>query len=84
MGILHPREILPAEIPIKEAGVKGVGRSHSDQRPYKVKPGKGFHPKPGQLELIIGGETGIRTLGRVAPSLVFETSPFDRSGISPQ
>lgn len=31
----------------------------------------------------IGGEAGIRTLGGVAPSLVFETSPFDRSGTSP-
>ena len=31
----------------------------------------------------IGGEGGIRTPGRVAPTLVFETSPFSRSGTSP-
>ena len=30
-----------------------------------------------------GGERGIWTPGRVAPTLVFETSPFSRSGISP-
>ena len=30
-----------------------------------------------------GGETGIRTLGRLAPSTVFETAPFDHSGTSP-
>ncbi len=30
-----------------------------------------------------GGEAGIRTLGRLAPSPVFETGPFDRSGTSP-
>ena len=31
----------------------------------------------------VGGETGIRTLGGVTPTTVFETAPFDRSGISP-
>ncbi len=31
-----------------------------------------------------GGETGIRTLGRVSPTTVFETAPFDHSGTSPQ
>jgi hypothetical protein len=31
-----------------------------------------------------GGETGIRTLGRLAPSTVFETAPFDHSGTSPR
>ena len=30
-----------------------------------------------------GGETGIRTLGGVAPTTVFETAPFDHSGTSP-
>ncbi len=29
------------------------------------------------------GETGIRTLGSPKGSTVFETAPFDRSGISP-
>ena len=33
---------------------------------------------------INGGDTGIRTLGRLAPTPVFETGPFDHSGISPQ
>ena len=31
-----------------------------------------------------GGETGIRTLGGVTPTTVFETAPFDHSGISPR
>ena len=31
-----------------------------------------------------GGETGIRTLGGVAPTTVFETAPFDHSGTSPR
>ena len=31
-----------------------------------------------------GGETGIRTLGRLTPSTVFETAPFDHSGTSPR
>lgn len=31
-----------------------------------------------------GGETGIRTLEGLAPLTVFETAPFDRSGISPR
>ena len=31
-----------------------------------------------------GGERGIRTLGGVAPSTVFETVPFNHSGISPR
>ena len=31
-----------------------------------------------------GGETGIRTLGTLARTTVFETAPFDHSGTSPQ
>ena len=31
-----------------------------------------------------GGETGIRTLGGVSPTTVFETAPFDHSGTSPR
>ena len=34
--------------------------------------------------MYFGGETGIRTLGRLAPTTVFETAPFDHSGTSPQ
>ena len=30
-----------------------------------------------------GGQTGIRTLGRLAPTTVFETAPFDHSGTCP-
>ena len=30
-----------------------------------------------------GGEGGIRTHGRMTPSLDFESSPFNRSGTSP-
>lgn len=32
---------------------------------------------------LISGETGIRTLGTLASTTVFETAPFNRSGISP-
>ena len=31
-----------------------------------------------------GGERGIRTLGGLAPTTVFETVPFNHSGTSPQ
>ena len=34
-------------------------------------------------EMSAGGGTGIRTLGRVAPTTVFETAPFDHSGTPP-
>ncbi len=30
------------------------------------------------------GEAGIRTLGRVTPTLVFKTSALDRSATSPE
>ncbi len=33
---------------------------------------------------IEGGEGGIRTLGRLAPTPVFETGPIGRSGTSPK
>lgn len=36
-----------------------------------------------QIIGIFGGEGGIRTLGTIASSTVFETAPFDRSGTSP-
>ena len=32
----------------------------------------------------IGGERGIRTLGTLTRTTVFETAPFDHSGISPR
>ncbi len=35
-------------------------------------------------EMGCGGETGIRTLGGVTPTTVFETAPFDHSGTSPR
>ena len=37
-----------------------------------------------ELRKISGGERGIRTLGTLASTTVFETAPFDHSGISPQ
>ena len=36
------------------------------------------------LNKVNGGETGIRTLGTRESTTVFETAPFDHSGISPQ
>ena len=38
----------------------------------------------GVFMLTSGGESGIRTHDRVAPILVFETSAFVRSAISPR
>ena len=46
-----------------------------------------FPRRDGRLSVLAtggGGETGIRTLGGVAPTTVFETAPFDRSGTSPR
>ncbi len=43
-----------------------------------------FSIKNRGLSYYNGGETGIRTLGGVTPTTVFETAPFDRSGISPR
>lgn len=40
-------------------------------------------PPDGGIFYKFSGETGIRTLGTVARTTVFETAPFDRSGISP-
>ncbi len=45
--------------------------------PFKVL--EGFLPKEDN-----GGETGIRTLGPLAGTTVFETAPFDHSGTSPR
>jgi len=41
--------------------------------------------QPGLWYTLAGdcGETGIRTLGAFASTTVFETAPFNRSGISP-
>ena len=36
------------------------------------------------ISMVIGGETGIRTLGTLTGSTVFETAPFDHSGTSPR
>ena len=38
---------------------------------------------PGRACVECGGEGGIRTLGTLARSTVFETAPFDHSGTSP-
>ena len=37
----------------------------------------------GRFFCLTGGEGGIRTLGRVAPTLDFESSTFDHSATSP-
>ena len=36
------------------------------------------------MSIQIGGERGIRTLEGLTPSLVFKTSAFNRSAISPK
>ena len=72
------------------------GRPHSDlwaQRPVlspsRITPGHNgkIRPQPDRENSFAGmsgGETGIRTLGGLAPTTVFETAPFDHSGTSPQ
>ena len=40
-------------------------------------------PSPRVSQRVIGGEGGIRTLGTLARSTVFETAPIDHSGTSP-
>jgi hypothetical protein len=35
------------------------------------------------LQVNIGGGAGIRTLGGIAPTTIFETVPFNRSGTPP-
>ena len=37
-----------------------------------------------EISRLAGGETGIRTLGTLARTTVFETAPFNRSGTSPR
>ncbi len=46
-----------------------------------------FCPQPDEekrFSRASGGEGGIRTLGTLARTTVFETAPFDHSGTSPQ
>ena len=45
--------------------------------------GEGYLKKVGILRGN-GGERGIRTLGGLAPTTVFETAPFNHSGTSPR
>ena len=45
--------------------------------------GKQNNPWQSQGLAIIGGETGIRTLGTVSRTHAFQACPFDHSGISP-
>ena len=42
-----------------------------------------FINKISNLKELNGGQTGIRTLGRLAPTTVFETAPFEHSGTCP-
>ena len=39
--------------------------------------------RPPKIGRRAGGEGGIRTLGTLTRTTVFETAPFDRSGTSP-
>ena len=66
--------------PVATAEIKAptVGLAMGSRAP----PGKFFRYFQ-WLSRITGGETGIRTLGTLARTTVFETAPFDRSGTSP-
>jgi hypothetical protein len=53
--------------------------SQTEFGPFFIRKSRGF-----AMGLIFFcGERGIRTLGTVTSTTVFETAPFDRSGISP-
>jgi hypothetical protein len=79
-------------IPSCKKAASGAGLARSFPRKidcgYLCGEGKNkylfFYHKNSHLLADIGGETGIRTLGRLSPSTVFETAPFDHSGTSPR
>ena len=62
-------------------------KSSAQKRTAKCTPRSSGHRRPrnpGMFAGSNGGETGIRTLGGLAPTTVFETAPFDHSGTSPR
>ncbi len=61
--------------------VKPLAKSQQIIRNQKIRP-RPDHENAHQGKS--GGETGIRTLGGLAPTTVFETAPFDHSGTSPR
>mgnify|MGYP001429668638 CR=1 FL=1 len=59
---------------------------HSDsgnEKTQEPRKSKGGDSQQQFVGMGIGGEIGIRTLGTIARTTVFETAPFDRSGTSP-
>ncbi len=54
-------------------------RSTQNRKPCKRLICRVLH----RISSVPGGETGIRTLGTLAGTTVFETAPIDHSGISP-
>jgi hypothetical protein len=57
------------------ARIAAIGELFRELTPFLIK----YH----YISKVIGGETGIRTLGTFTRTTVFETAPFDHSGISP-
>ena len=50
---------------------------------FKNEQQKSTRPKTAECFDFTGGERGIRTLGRVSPTLDFQSSSFDHSDTSP-
>ena len=86
-GYLAALRLAPSGLPALPAGRRG-------HWPLGTNPVEGSHPpkralkmtKPNRMAGLfnIGGEGGIRTLGGIAPTTVFETVPFNHSGTSPR
>lgn len=61
-----------------------IFRSDSgNEKTQEPRRSKGDNSQQECVGMGIGGEIGIRTLGTIARTTVFETAPFDRSGTSP-
>ena len=75
----------PHAIWVNPAELRGKNRQHlADAAPGHCILCGGTLRSTGMADGPSGGETGIRTLGTLAGSTVFETAPFDHSGTSPR
>jgi hypothetical protein len=71
----------PSVVDIEPAGIDEGNRLAVGAEPTT---GRGFALETAETLGFFGGEGGIRTLGTVTRTTVFETVPIDHSGTSPQ
>ena len=74
---IHAARSVPGKETPSARRIPELSRTFARQ-PIQVRQVNRFRPRRS------GGETGIRTLGGLAPTTVFETAPFDHSGTSPR